>query len=125
MKFLKTFEKFHSTGLEDGKDEELPTYNPKVQKEASDYVDDLPPNRKMLLFSIVGMEEPEVSDKDFDDKFEIAKKKFVNYFQSNPQLSVGLIDIENFEIPKKGGDGVPRVQSIGGSSQTNSFRVGL
>jgi len=37
---------------------------------------------------------------------------------------VGGIDIEKFTIPGKGGDGIPRVQNIGGSSHANSIRIG-
>lgn len=124
MKFLKTFEKFHSTGLEDGQDQEFPKYNPKLRKQVTDFVDDLTPNNKLLVFKVLRMEEPSLNDEDFDEQFEVAKKKFIEYFESNPQLSIDLIDLETFTIPQKGGDGVPRVQNIGGSSHTSSFRIG-
>ena len=124
MKYLKKFEKFHSTGLEDGQDQEYPEYNPKLRKEVGDFVDDLTPNNRLLVFKVLGMEEPSLNDEDFDNQFDKAKEKFINYFQSNPQLSVSHIDLETFKIPSKGGDGIPRVQNIGGSSHTNSFRIG-
>jgi hypothetical protein len=124
MKYLKKFEKFHSTGLEDGKDEESPKYNPKIRKQVTDFVDDLTPNNRLLVFKTLGMDEPSLNDEEFDNQFEIAKKKFIDYFESNPQLSVDLINLDTFTIPNKGGDGIPRVQNIGGSSQANSFRIG-
>jgi hypothetical protein len=70
------------------------------------------------------MEEPSLNDEEFDDKFEVAKKKLIDFFQENPNISIGGIDIETFTMPSKGGDGVPRLQNIGGSSHAGSIRVG-
>jgi hypothetical protein len=127
MKYFKTFEEFQgmsSTGVDDAGGEVLPKYNPKIQQEVSDFLDNMTPNNKPLVFKWLRMEEPSLNDEEFDDKFEIAKKKLVDFFQENPNISIGGIDIETFKMPGKGGDGVPRLQNIGGTSHTASFRVG-
>jgi hypothetical protein len=127
MKYFKTFEEFQgmsSTGVDDAGGEVLPKYNPKIQQEVTDFLDNMTPNNKPLVFKWLRMEEPSLNDEEFDDKFEIAKKKLIDFFQENPNISIGGIDIETFTIPGKGGDGVPRLQNIGGSSHANSIRVG-
>jgi hypothetical protein len=124
MKFIKKFEMFHSTGLDDGKDHVVPKYNPKVRKEVSDFLDDLPPSGKIQVLRSIGIKEEISDDGEFEKQFEIAKKKFIDFFENNTNLSIQSIDLEKFTIPGKSGDGIPRVQNIGGTSQTNSFRIG-
>lgn len=124
MKFLKYFENFHSSGVDDGKDNVVPKYNPKIRKEVSDFLDDLPPNSKILVLRSIGIKEDISDDGEFEKQFELAKKRFIDFFESNTNLSIQTIDLEKFTLPKQVGDGVTRVQNIGGASQTNSFRVG-
>lgn len=127
MKYFKRFEEFQSmssTGVDDTGGEVVPRFNPKIRKEVIDFLDDLSPSNRPLVFKWLRMEEPSISDTDFDEKFEYAKKRLVKFFEDNPNISVGSIDIESFTIPSKGGDGIPRVQNIGGSSHANSIRVG-
>ena len=127
MKYFKTFEEFQgmsSTGVDDAGGEVLPKYNPKIQQEVTDFLDNMTPNNKPLVFKWLRMEEPSLNDEEFDDKFEVAKKKLIDFFQENPNISIGGIDIETFTIPGKGGDGVPRLQNIGGSSHAGSIRIG-
>ena len=127
MKYFKTFEEFQgmsSTGVDDAGGEVLPKYNPKIQQEVTDFLDNMTPNNKPLVFKWLGMEEPSLNDEEFDDKFEVAKKKLIDFFQENPNISIGGIDIETFTMPGKRGDGVPRLQNIGGSSHANSMRIG-
>ena len=127
MKYFKTFEEFQgmsSTGVDDTGGEVLPKYNPKIRKEVVDFLDNLSPNNKPLVFKWLRMEEPSLKDEDFDEKFEYAKKRLVSFFEENPNISVSGIDIETFTIPGKGGDGVVRTNNIGGTSHTQSFRIG-
>jgi len=127
MKYFKTFEEFQgmsSTGVDDAGGEVLPKYNPKIRQEVTDFLDNMTPNNKPLVFKWLRMEEPSLNDEEFDEKFEIAKKKLADFFQENPNISVGGIDIETFTMPGKGGDGVPRLQNIGGSSHAGSIRIG-
>lgn len=124
MKFLKKFEMFHSTGLDDGKDHVVPKYNPKIRKEVSDFLDDLPESGRIQVLKSVGIEANTKEEGEFEKQFELAKKKFIDFFENNTNLSIQSIDLEKFTIPGKGGDGIPRVQNIGGTSQTNSFRIG-
>jgi hypothetical protein len=127
MKYFKTFEEFQgmsSTGVDDAGGEVLPKYNPKIQQEVTDFLDNMTPNNKPLVFKWLRMEEPSLNDEEFDDKFEIAKKKLIDFFQENPNISISGIDIETFTMPGKRGDGIPRVQNIGGSSHAGSIRVG-
>ena len=127
MKYFKTFEEFqgmNSTGVDDSGGEVVPKYNPKIRQEVTDFLDNMSPNNKPLVFKWLRMEEPSLNDEEFDEKFEIAKKKLINFFEENPNITVGNIDIETFTIPSKGGDGIPRVQNIGGSSHAGSIRIG-
>jgi hypothetical protein len=124
MKYIKKFESFNPSGVDDGPSEGIPSYNPKIRKEVVDFVDDLSPNRKLLIFKWFGMDEPSLDDEDFDNKIEKAKEILIKYFEMNPNKSINTIDMDNFKIPYKMGDGIPRVQNIGGSSHTNSFRIG-
>lgn len=127
MKYFKTFEEFqgmNSTGVDDTGGEVVPKYNPKIRQEVTDFLDNLSPNNRPLIFKWLGMESPNVGDESFDDKFEYAKKRLVKFFEENPNISIGSIDMESFTIPGKSGDGIPRVQNIGGTSHTNSFRIG-
>jgi len=127
MKYFKTFEEFQgmsSTGVDDAGGEVLPKYNPKIRQEVTDFLDNMTPNNKPLVFKWLRMEEPSLNDEEFDEKFEIAKKKLADFFQENPNISVGGIDIETFTMTGKGGDGVPRLQNIGGSSHAGSIRIG-
>jgi len=70
------------------------------------------------------MEEPSLKDEEFDEKFEYAKKRLISFFEENPNISVSSVDTETFTIPGKGGDGVVRTNNIGGTSHTQSFRIG-
>ena len=127
MKYFKTFEEFqgmNSTGVDDSGGEVVPKYNPKIRQEVTDFLDNMSPNNKPLVFKWLRMEEPSLNDEEFDEKFEIAKKKLINFFEENPNITVGNIDIETFTIPSKSGDGIPRVQNIGGSSHAGSIRIG-
>jgi hypothetical protein len=127
MKYFKTFEEFQgmsTTGVDDAGGEVLPKYNPKIQQEVSDFLDNMTPNNKPLVFKWLRMEEPSLNDEEFDDKFEIAKKKLIDFFQENPNISISGIDIETFTMPGKRGDGISRTNNIGGTSHTASFRVG-
>ena len=127
MKYFKTFEEFQgmsSTGVDDTGGEVLPKYNPKIRQEVTNFLDDLTPSNKPLVFKWLRMEEPSLKDEEFDEKFEYAKKRLINFFEENPNISVSGIDIETFTIPGKGGDGVVRTNNIGGTSHTQSFRIG-
>jgi hypothetical protein len=127
MKYFKTFEEFSSmspTGVDDAGGEVLPKFNPKIRKEVSDFIDNLSPSRKLLIFKWLGEEEPTLKDEDFDEKFEKAKEKLVEFFESNPNIQISGIDPERFTVPTKGGDGISRTNNIGGTSHTNSFRIG-
>jgi hypothetical protein len=112
------------TGVDDAGGEVLPKFNPKIRKEVSDFIDNLSPSRKLLIFKWLGEEEPTLKDEDFDEKFEKAKEKLVEFFESNPNIQISGIDPERFTVPTKGGDGISRTNNIGGTSHTNSFRIG-
>ena len=112
MKFIKKFESFHETGVDDVGGEKVPKHNPKIQKIVTDYIDDLSPNNKFKLFKWFGMDEPSPSE--FDENFDKVKKSIINFFESNPNLNISEIDIDKFSIPRRNGDGIPRVQNIGG-----------
>ena len=115
MKYFKTFEEFQGmspTGVDDYDGEVLPKYNPKIRQQVTDFLGNMSPNNKLLVFKWLSMEEPSLDDKEFDEKFEIAKNKLIDYFEENPNISIGGIDIEGFTIPSKSGDGIPRVQNI-------------
>jgi hypothetical protein len=127
MKYFKTFEEFQtmsSTGVDDAGGEVVPKYNPKIRKDVVDFLDNLSPSNRPLVFKWLRMEEPSISDPEFDEKFEYAKKRLVSFFEENPNITIDGIDIESFTIPAKGGDGIPRVQNIGGTSHANSIRIG-
>jgi hypothetical protein len=123
MKFIKKFESFHETGVDEG-DSVVPKHNPKRQTEIRSFLGELTPSNKHRVFLWLKKEVPSYSDPEFDNKFEKAKEELIDYLEENPNIRIDKIDIENFSIPSRGGDGVPRVQNIGGSSQTNSFRIG-
>ncbi len=123
MKIIKKFESFHNTGVDEG-GEVVPKINPKRKQEAINFIDGLSPTNRPLAFKWLGKKSPKLSDPNFDSEFEKIKSQLVDYFLSNPNIRIGDIDIEKFTLPKKGGDGVARVQNIGNSSQTNSFRIG-
>jgi hypothetical protein len=112
------------TGVDDSGSEVVPKFNPKIRKDVIDFLDDLSPSNRPLVFKWLRMEEPSISDPDFDEKFEKAKKILVEFFEENPNVNISTIDMEKFTIPNKGGDGIPRVQNIGGTSHTQSFRIG-
>lgn len=123
MKFIKKYENFHDTGVDEG-DEVVPKHNMKRQTEVRNLVDNLTPSNKHRIFLWLKKEVPSDSDPDFDDKFEKAKEELIDYLEENPNIRIDNLDVENFSIPQRRGDGVPRVQNIGGTSQTNSFRLG-
>lgn len=127
MKYFKTFEEFSGlspTGIDDVGGEVLPKYNPKIRKEINDYLDGLTPNNKLNIFKWLKWEEPDLEDSDFDEKFEKARKKIVEYFESNPNIKIDSIDIEKFYIPGKSGSVIPRTNNIGGTQRTNNFKLG-
>lgn len=124
MKYIKQFDSFSPTGIDDIGSEVLPKYNPKRKKEAVDFIEDLSPSNRPLVFKWLGMEEPSLNDPDFDSKFDVAKEKLVNYFESNPNIQISSIDIERFTLPGKNSNRIPKVTNIGGTSHTNSFRIG-
>ena len=114
MKYLKQFETFSNTGVDDTGSEVLPKYNPKIRQDVVNFLDDLSPNNRPLVFKWLGLEEPSVTDPDFDEKFDNIKDQVIDFFESNPNIQVSSIDVDKFTIPKRGGDGIPRVQNIGG-----------
>ena len=80
MKYFRTFEEFQNmnpTGVDDSGGEVVPKFNPKIRKDVIDFLDDLSPSNRPLVFKWLRMEEPSISDPDFDEKFEKAKKILV------------------------------------------------
>jgi hypothetical protein len=115
MKYLKKFEMFSDTGIDDSGSEVVPKYNPKIRGEVVKFLDELSPSNRPKVFKWVRKESPKMNDPKFDEEFENVKKIVIDYFESNPNVKIPTIDdMDNFIIPKKMGDGVSRVQNIGG-----------
>ncbi len=123
MKFIKKFEMFHQTGVDDG-GEVIPDFNPVLDLKIQDYVDGLcTKGRYEDLAKKIGQKFPkDLSSDDMDAYCEELRNKAIKYFKRNPELIGGEIDYMTYKVP--GGDGITRTNKIGGTSQTNSFRIG-
>lgn len=116
MKFLKRFESFHDTGVDDGIGQVLPEYNPAKDQEIKNFIDETNINQ---LSEIIGKKiTHHVSEEDEEKIKELAFK----ILKENPELIPSTPLMKQYKVP--GGDGIVRTNKIGSSSQTNSFRVG-
>jgi len=123
MKLIKKFEMFHQTGVDDG-GEVVPDHNPVLDLKIKDYVEDLcTKGRYEDLANQIGDKLPkDLSSDDMEEYGNQLREKAIKYFKKNPELIGGEIDYMTYKVP--GGDGITRTNKIGGTSQTNSFRIG-
>ena len=123
MKLIKKFEMFHQTGVDDG-GEVVPDHNPVLDLKIKDYVDDLcTKGRYEDLSKQIGDKFPkDLSSDDMEEYGNRLREKDIKYFKKNPELIGKEINYMTYEVP--GGDGISRTNKIGGTSQTNSFRIG-
>ena len=123
MKLIKKFEMFHQTGVEDG-GEVVPEHNPVLDLKIKEYVEDMcTKGRYEDLSKQIGLKFPKnLSSEEMDEYGEQLKDKAINYFKKNPELIGKEINFMTYKVP--GGDGITRTNKIGGTSQTNSFRIG-
>jgi len=125
MKNIKKFESFiNDTNRDSQSLDLLPKYNPIIIKRAKEYVEELSKSKFRLIFDIARMEFPRfISSQDMDEVFDEAKEKAVEYFIEHPE-AIGDEKMILKQFPQNGGDGIPRVQNIGGTSHTSNFRIG-
>jgi hypothetical protein len=114
MKFIKTFESFHETGVDDGIGEVVPEYNPVLINKITEYVDDLATRGQYHeVAKMIGMKIPkEVSSDDMDSFWEKIRDKAIKFLVNNPELIGKEIGFDVYKVP--GGDGVSRTNNVGG-----------
>lgn len=124
MKFLKTFESFHETGVDDGTGEVIPEYNPVVDQKIKSFVDDiLGRGGYVELAKMIGAKFPsDVPSEKMGQLESDLREKAMKFFGDNPEQLPSEIGFKTYKVP--GGDGITRTNKVGGTSQTNSFRIG-
>lgn len=122
MKFIKKYESFHKTGVDEGTDE-MPEHNPVLKNKIVEYVDDLlTRGRYHDLAKLIGEKLPELSSDEMESYSDELREKVIAQLEKNPELIGKEINFMTYKVPA--GDGISRTNKIGGTSQTNSFRIG-
>jgi hypothetical protein len=123
MKFIKKFESFHKTGVDEG-GEVIPEHNPTLTLKIKDYVDGLrTKGRYDELAKLIGEKLPkDLSSDDMDSYGDQLSDRVIKHLEENPELISKEIGIYTYKVP--GGDGIARTNNVGGTSHTNSFRIG-
>jgi len=123
MKFIKKFESFHKTGVDEG-GEMIPKHNPVLTLKIKEYVDDLcTKGRYDDLAKKIGEKLPKDLQSDQMEQYgDELRERAIKYLEENPELIGKEINYMTYKVP--GGDGISRTNKVGGTSQTNSFRVG-
>lgn len=106
MKFIKKFESFDDTGLDDGAGDRLPSINPAEDLEIKKFVDEI---NIQELSDLLGMEIKHHTSPEQEDKL---KKIAFNYLKKNPELMTSEPTMKRYKVP--GGDGIVRTNKIGG-----------
>ncbi len=123
MKWIKKYETFTNDNNRDSSSiDYLPKFNPATKQEATEFVDSLLKSDYDKLFKLVGMEMPEVGSSEMDELFDEVREKAIEYYVNNPEAIGKEIELKTFKV--NGGDGAPRTNNIGGTSQSNSIRIG-
>jgi len=114
MKYIKHFESFHQSGVDDGSGEVMPDYNPILNQKVKDFVEDLfTKGRYEDCANMIGEKLPKGLESDeMDDYGDKLKSRAIKYFIENPELVSKEIDYQMFKVP--GGDGISRTNNIGG-----------
>jgi hypothetical protein len=123
MKFIKKFEMFHQTGVNDG-GEVIPEYNPVLTLKIKEYVDELCTKGEYdELAKLIGEKFPkDLTSDQMEPYADKLREKAIKHLEKNPELIGKEINHMTYKVP--GGDGISRTNKVGGTSQTNSFRVG-
>lgn len=124
MKFIKKYESFHGTGVDDGSGEQIPGYNPVINQRVREFVDSLcGKGRQDELAKIIGEKVPSDLGSDSMDEYEDKlKERVIKYLIDNPEALPSEVGINTYKVPA--GDGITRTNKVGGTSQTGSFRIG-
>ncbi len=125
MRKLKKYENFITDLNRDSSAlDYVPRHNPVVNQEAQEFVDSLMHNNYEILFKVAGVEMPkDLDSNDMDPLFDDVREKAIKYFIKNPEL-IGKEDMVVKQFKVNGGDGIPRMSNIGGTSHANSIRIG-
>lgn len=120
MKYIKKYETFSKDGI-DVDNQSYPEHNQAIQLKAKDYVESIfhkgAGEEVTKLCKEVGIELPKE-----DSELEEAKEKAIQYFIDNPER-IKETGFSFKTYPHHGGDGVVRVQNIGGSGTRNESIV--
>ena len=118
MKYLKKFESFHETGIDDAVGEVIPEYNPVMDLTIKNFVDDTC-NRGGYadLAKMIGVKLPSEIPSDKMDGIESKLKKVaLKFFTDNPEQLPSEIGMKTYKVP--GGDGISRTNKVGGTIPT-------
>ncbi len=124
MKYIRKFESFHETGVDDGVGEVIPEHNPVTDLKIQDFVEEtLSRGGYVELAKMIGDKVPNDLSSDQMQGFEDdLKKNAMQFFKDNPEALPAEIGVNTYKVP--GGDGITRTNKVGGTSHTNSFRIG-
>ena len=135
---MKKFENFINDDNRDNTSLDLlPKYNPVVNLEYGKYIDKLLDKNREELTSLAGIkrtkkgnykfldEEYETHTEMFSDEKRVEEiKKIALDYCINNQVKMKSDTELDLAIPLKSGDGIPRVDKVGGTSHANSPRIG-
>jgi hypothetical protein len=110
MKFLKTFESFDDTGVDDGAGEVLPSYNPVKDLEIKKFVDE---SNIQQLSQILGKKINHHLSQEKEDKL---KEIAFNFLKKNPEMMPSHPLMKTYKVP--GGDRIVRTNKVGGTIPT-------
>jgi len=123
MKWIKKYETFVNDDNR-GEDTQYPELNPVIKMEAAEYVDSkLRSNEYAEIFNAVGVDLPQDLDSDELEKaFDQVREKAIQYYIQNPEEIKSPATHRTFKV--NAGDGIPRTNRVGGTSQAASRVVG-
>jgi len=113
MKFIKKFESFHKTGVDEG-GEMIPEHNPVLTLKIKEYVDDLcTKGRYDDLAKKIGEKLPKDLQSDQMEQYgDELRERAIKYLEENPELIGKEINYQTYKVP--GGDGISRTNKVGG-----------
>jgi hypothetical protein len=118
MRFLKNFESFHDTGVDDGIGEVQPEYNPVLKQTIKEFVDDFCGRGGYVeLAKKIGMKLPSNIPSDKMDQIESElKSNAMEFFNRNPEQLPNEVGFKTYKV--SGGDGITRTNKVGGTIPT-------
>ncbi len=119
---IKKYETFINDETRDGS-ANMPSYNPVIRQQEKEFVESkMKTNEITGLMKRAGINIPSgLQGREIDDFYEKSKQKLIEFFVRNPEEMTDVVNHKTYSVPA--GDGVVRVQNIGGALRESKKKI--